>query len=60
MRCEPTLVIGSSAALWMGIPAAEVQSVMQLCRVPRRRQLEVFDGVKQMGAAWAAVKNEKH
>lgn len=58
MRCEPTLVIGATAALWRGAPAPEIESVMNILRVPRARRVEVFDGVKQMGIAWANVKNE--
>lgn len=58
MRCEPTLVIGATAAIWRGAPAPEIEAVMRLCRVPTARRLGVFDGVKQMGIAWANQKNE--
>jgi hypothetical protein len=58
MRCEPTLVIGATAAIWRGAPAPEIEAVMRLCRVPTARRLRVFDGVKQMGIAWAQVRNE--
>jgi hypothetical protein len=57
-RCEPTLVIGATAARFMGIAAAEVQAVMAVLGIPRARRLGVFDAVKQMGVVWSQVKNE--
>lgn len=57
-RCDPSLVVGATAARFVGIAAAEVESVMRVVGVPRCRRLAVFDGVKHMGVVWSKVKNE--
>lgn len=57
--CQPTVVGGGMAVVWLGVAAAETRAACTLLRIPRGRWPDVAEQVQYLGERVAAALNQR-